>query len=73
MSDHQTGSTPLVKSGFTPSVYRIDMAAAYIGVSRAHLYNLFIRRELVKIKLGSRAAGVRVSDLDAWVEIQAAR
>ena len=46
---------------------RIIAAAAYIGVSKAHLYVLINRNELAKIKLGGRAAGVKRSDLDAWV------
>ncbi len=59
--------------GHAPSVLRIQPAADYISVSRAFLYQLIGRGEIVKIKLGGRAAGIRRSDLDAWVNAQAAR
>jgi excisionase family DNA binding protein len=64
-----TTNTP----GNTPIVLRIQPSADYISVSRAFLYQLIERGELVKIKLGGRAAGIRRSDLDAWVNAQAAR
>ena len=59
-------------SGTAPAILRIKPAAEYIGVSRAFLYQLFERGELIRIKLGGRAAGVRVADLDQWVDKQAA-
>lgn len=62
-----TANTP----GTQPAVLRIKPAADYIGVSRAFLYQLFERGELVRIKLGGRAAGVKVADLDGWVNKQA--
>ena len=65
MSDYQTGHAPIV--------LRIQPSADYIGVSRAFLYQLIERGELVKLKLGGRAAGIRRADLDAWVNAQAAR
>ena len=59
--------------GTQPIVLRIQPAAAYISVSRAFLYQLIERGELNRIKLGGRAAGIRRSDLDAWVNAQATR
>ena len=55
------------------AILRIQDSAKYIAVSRAFLYQLIDRGELVKIKLGGRAAGIRRSDLDAWINTQAAR
>lgn len=54
-------------------IIRIQPAADYLGISRAFLYLLIKRGDLAKIKLGGRAAGIRRSDLDAWVDSQAAR
>lgn len=65
LTNHQTVQAPIV--------LRIQPAADYLAVSRAFLYQLIERGELVKIKLGGRAAGIRRSDLDAWVNAQAAR
>ena len=59
--------------GNAPAIYRIKDASTYLGVSLSFLYALIQRGELQKIKLGSRAAGIRRSDLDAWVTTQAAR
>ena len=59
--------------GTTPAVLRIQDSSVYLGVSLSFLYALIRRGELQKIKLGSRAAGIRRSDLDAWVNTQAAR
>lgn len=64
-----TDSTP----GFKPAILRIQNSADYLSVSRAFLYVLIARGDLKKIKLGGRAAGIRRSDLDAWVSAQAAR
>lgn len=61
----------IIQSGQAPLVLRIQPAAAYLGISRAFLYQLIGRGELVKIKLGGRAAGIRRCDLDAWVNTQA--
>lgn len=72
VSDQRKSILSKLQSG-TPAVLRITLAAAYIGVSRSQLYKLINLRELEKIKLGARAAGVRVSALDAWIDIQAAR
>lgn len=57
--------------GTQPAILRIKPAADYIGVSRAFIYQLFQRGELVRIKLGGRAAGVKRADLDSWVNKQA--
>lgn len=62
-----TNSTP----GSLPIVLRIKPAADYIGVSRAFLYQLINRGELLRIRLGGRAAGIRRADLDSWVASQA--
>ena len=59
--------------GYAPIVLRIQPSADYISVSRAFLYQLIERGELVRIKLGGRAAGIRRSDLDAWVNSQTVR
>ncbi len=53
-----------------PAILRIAQSAAYIGVSRAFLYLLIERGELLRIKLGGRAAGIRRSDLDSWLDAQ---
>ena len=58
--------------GIAPAVLRIQPAYAYLGVSRSFLYGLIRSGALTKIKLGARAAGIRRSDLDAWVNTQAA-
>jgi excisionase family DNA binding protein len=60
-------------AGVAPAILRMKPAAEYIGVSRAFLYQLVERGELLRIRLGGRAAGIRRSDLDAWVNEQAAR
>lgn len=62
---------PALLPGITPAVLRIQNAAAYIGVSRAFLYQLFSKGELRRIRLGCRAAGVLRSDLDTWLAAQA--
>jgi len=59
--------------GNLPAVLRIKYAADYLAVSRAHLYQLINRGELARIRLGGRAAGIRRSDLDAWLSAQAAQ
>lgn len=48
-------------------VLRMSAAATYLGISRAHLYELIARGELVRIKLGGRAAGLLRDDADAWL------
>lgn len=58
---------PLAQS----AILRIDPAARYIGVSRSMLYVLIERGELLRLKLGGRAAGVRRVDLDDWLTAQA--
>ena len=60
-------------AGTAPAILRMKPAADYIGVSRAFLYQLVERGELLRIRLGGRAAGIRRADLDAWVNTQAAR
>jgi excisionase family DNA binding protein len=52
------------------AVLRIAPAAAYIGISRSYLYNLFRTGELARLRLGGRAAGVLRTDLDAWLQRQ---
>ena len=59
-------------TGTAPAILRIQDSSVYLGVSLSFLYALIRRGELQKIKLGSRAAGIRRSDLDAWIEAQAA-
>ena len=59
--------------GSTPAVLRPRASAAYIGMSLSFLYALIRSGALTKIKLGARAAGIRRSDLDAWVNTQASR
>lgn len=54
-----------------PAILRIQDSADYLSISRAFLYQLINRGELLKIKLGGKAAGIRRSDLDAWVDAQA--
>ena len=58
--------------GITPAVLRPQDASTYLGVSLSFLYGLIRSGALTKIKLGPRAAGIRRSDLDAWVNTQAA-
>ena len=53
-----------------PAVLRIQESADYLSISRAFLYVLIARGELLKIKLGGKAAGIKRSDLDAWVNSQ---
>ena len=57
--------------GAMPAVLRIKDAPVYLGVGRSFLYGLIRSGALTKIKLGARAAGIRRSDLDAWVNTQA--
>ena len=57
--------------GQAPNVLRIQPSAANVGNFRAYRYQLIWRGDLVKIKLGGRAAGIRRCDLDAWVNTQA--
>ena len=59
-------------TGTAPAILRPKAAAAYLGVSLSFLYAAILRREITKIKLGERASGIRRSDLDAWIEAQAA-
>ena len=63
----------ITNTGTTPAISRIQDSAAYLGVSLSFLYALIRRGELQKIKLGGRAAGIRRSDLDAWINTQATR
>lgn len=60
-------------TGTAPAVLRIQDSSVYLGVSLSFLYGLIRSGALPKIKLGARAAGIRRSDLDAWVNTQAAR
>ena len=69
MEEHMTTNAP----GALPAILRIKPAADYIGVSRAFLYQLINRGELPRIRLGGRAAGIRRTDLDAWVNTQVTR
>ncbi len=54
-----------------PAIFRMQGAADYLGISRAYLYLLVERGELLRVKLGVRAAGIRRSDLDQWVSTRA--
>lgn len=60
-------------TGPAPALLRIQDAAVYLSISRSFLYRLIQRGELTKIKLGVHAAAIRRSDLDAWLNAQAAR
>ncbi len=68
ISSSQKTVTP---SGIQPAILRIAQSADYLGVSRAFLYLLIERGELLRIKLGGRAAGIRRCDLDSWIDVQA--
>jgi excisionase family DNA binding protein len=57
-------------AGIPPAILRIAQSASYIGCSRAFIYQLIQRGELPRIKLGGRAAGIRRSDLDSWLDAQ---
>ena len=57
-------------AGIPPAILRIAQSASYLGCSRAFLYRLIQRGELPRIKLGARAAGIRRSDLDSWLDAQ---
>ena len=61
---------PGTSAGISPAILRIAQSASYIGCSRAFLYQLIQRGELPRIKLGARAAGIRRSDLDSWLDAQ---
>ncbi len=60
-----------ISPAIPPAILRIAQSADYLGVSRAFLYLLIERGELLRIKLGGRAAGIRRSDLDSWIDVQA--
>lgn len=57
----------VTQSANVAAVLRITPAAAYLGVSRSYLYNLFKAGELSRLRLGGRAAGVLRTELDAWL------
>lgn len=58
---------PQVVNAVQAAVLRPKDATRYAGISRAHLYVLFSRGELPRIKLGGKAVGVLRSDIDAWL------
>jgi excisionase family DNA binding protein len=65
----------LIKSEFQasakaldPAVLRIKESAAYLSVSKGHLYKLIAQGDLSTIKLGTRASGIRRAELDRWIE-----
>lgn len=49
------------------AVLRMKDAAHYLAISRSHLYELIAAKELRQVKLGGTAAGILISDLDAWL------
>jgi len=53
---------------YRPAVLRPGPAALYLGISRPALYNLFAAGAIPRIQLAGRAVGVRLSDLDAWLQ-----
>ena len=61
-SDETASSGPLMK---------IEAAAAYLGYTVGTLYNKVAAGEVPHIRLG-RAIRFRRSDLDAWIDEQAA-
>lgn len=61
---------PGAPDGTPPAILRIAQSASYIGCSRAFIYVLIQRGDLPRIKLGGRAAGIRRSDLDNWLDAQ---
>lgn len=60
------------QSAYVPfaAVLRIKDAAAYLGISKGHLYKLIAREELRSINLGGRATGIRRADLDHWLTMR---
>ena len=68
-----TGSPATARPRLAASTERTRAASIYLSVSLSHLYGLIRAGELQKIKLGARAAGIRRSDLDAWLNTQATR
>jgi len=59
----------------TTTIARPKAAANHLGVSTSTLYRWERERPDFprRIKLGPRASGWRVADLDAWLEKQAAQ
>lgn len=51
----------------TPRVHRILQVAAILNLSRSSVYRLIADGELQRIKLGSRAAGITVDSIDAYL------
>lgn len=60
---------PLIEgTGLRPGVLRPAQAAEYLGISRAQLYVLVKSGEIALLKLGERAAAVKLSCLDAYID-----
>lgn len=52
--------------------YRVNVAAAKLGVSRATIYRLVDGGELTLVKLSKRASGITASSLNAHLARQGA-
>ena len=61
--------TPPEPPSYNP-VLRIAAAAEYLGVCDKQVYAMFRDGRLTKTKLGSRTSGVRLAELNRWIESQ---
>ena len=53
------------------AIARTKIAAAILGVTPKHLHELAKREDFpAKVRIGSKAVGWRVSDLEAWIDAQ---
>ena len=51
-----------------PRILRMPDLSRHLGISKATIYRLLNRRRFPKpIKLGPRAVGWRVADIDEWI------
>jgi predicted DNA-binding transcriptional regulator AlpA len=53
------------------AIARIKIAAAILGITPKHLQDLAKRSDFPpKVRIGTNAVGWRVSDLEAWIDMQ---
>ena len=51
-----------------PRILRMPDLSRYLGISKATIYRLLNRRRFPKpIKLGPRAVGWKITDVDEWI------
>jgi excisionase family DNA binding protein len=51
-----------------PKIYRINVAATKLGVSRNTIYRLVKSGKLALVKIGERVSGITTASIDALIK-----